>query len=249
MNNLVVGSVVLSFVPAVLAGDLIGPTPYLSASDSPFQLAGENAYLETFEDLLLNVPGVTASNGAPFGPGGLTDSVDGDDGVIDGSGTNGRSFFYGGGASGVHFVFDAAELGGLPTQAGIVWTDGGGTITFTAYDEHGVEIGTLTGDHADGSISGTTAEDRFYGVTHAGGISEIWIRNSSGGIEVDHLQYVVGDVCRADLNQDGTLDFFDVQAFLNAFSSQQSIADFNNDTLFNFFDVQAFLSAFSTGCG
>ncbi len=248
MKNFVVGSVVLLFAPVVLAGDLIGPTPYLSASDSPFNLAGTNAYLETFEDLLLNVPGVSAVNGTPIGPGGLTDSVDGDDGAVDGSGTNGRSFFSGAGASGIHFVFNAAVLGGLPTQAGIVWTDGGGTISFTAYDENGVEIGTLSGNHADGSFFGTTDEDRFYGVTHAEGISEIWITNSSGGIEVDHLQYVVGDVCRADLNQDGTLDFFDVQAFLNAFSSQQSIADFNNDTLFNFFDVQAFLSEFSAGC-
>jgi hypothetical protein len=47
----------------------------------------------------------------------------------------------------------------------------------------------LTGNHADTTFFGTTDEDRFYGVTTTGGISRIVITNSSGGIEVDHLQY------------------------------------------------------------
>ena len=45
-----------------------------------------------------------------------------------------------------------------------------------------------------------------------------------------------------------SLNFFDVSAFLTAFSSQSSSADFNNDGQFNFFDVSAFLQEFSTGC-
>lgn len=46
----------------------------------------------------------------------------------------------------------------------------------------------------------------------------------------------------------GVLNFFDVQAFLQAFSAQNPSADLNNDGLFNFFDVQTFLQAFSAGC-
>ncbi|MCL4222666.1 MAG: hypothetical protein KJZ65_15010 [Phycisphaerales bacterium] len=46
----------------------------------------------------------------------------------------------------------------------------------------------------------------------------------------------------------GVLNFFDVQAFLQAFSAQNPAADLNNDGLFNFFDVQTFLQAFSAGC-
>ncbi|GAB4386349.1 MAG: hypothetical protein Kow0022_15050 [Phycisphaerales bacterium] len=46
----------------------------------------------------------------------------------------------------------------------------------------------------------------------------------------------------------GTLDFFDVQAFLQAFSAHNPAADLNNDGIFDFFDVQAFLQAFSAGC-
>jgi hypothetical protein len=75
---------------------LYGPIQYLSFNDSPFQeIDFETFYLEDFEDRLFNVPGVTATNNNP----GQTlsvlthsiygDSVDGDDGIIDGSGVTG----------------------------------------------------------------------------------------------------------------------------------------------------------------
>lgn len=61
--------------------------------------------------------------------------------------------------------------------------------------------------------------------------------------------YVVGtDACDADLNGDGVLNFFDVSAFLSAFSAGDPAGDFNGDGQFNFFDVSAFLQAFSAGC-
>lgn len=55
-------------------------------------------------------------------------------------------------------------------------------------------------------------------------------------------------VCRADLNADLDIDFFDVSAFLTAFNAQDPLADFNNDALFNFFDVSAFLTAYNASC-
>ena len=54
--------------------------------------------------------------------------------------------------------------------------------------------------------------------------------------------------CPADLTGDGTLNFFDVSAFLNAFNTMNPIADFDNNGVFNFFDVSAFLNAFNAGC-
>ncbi len=54
--------------------------------------------------------------------------------------------------------------------------------------------------------------------------------------------------CPADLTGDGTLDFFDVSAFLNAFNAQDPIADFDGSGSFDFFDVSAFLNAFNAGC-
>jgi len=54
--------------------------------------------------------------------------------------------------------------------------------------------------------------------------------------------------CPPDLNYDGSLNFFDISAFLTAFNIQNPIADFNDDGSFNFFDISAFLTAFSAGC-
>jgi hypothetical protein len=194
--NLAFGLVLLLASSHAFAGGgtFTGPTPYLSTADSPF-LAGINAgqvYLENFECGFLNVPGVTLSDGVVIPPGfeGLIDSVDADDGVIDGSGLNGHSLFTGGGGTGITFTFNQTTLGAFPTQVGIVWTDGGGDATFEAFDAMGASLGTI-GPIAigDGSNSGTTAEDRFFGVTFAGGISAIRISNNGGGLEVDHLQY------------------------------------------------------------
>ena len=133
---------------------------------------------------------LASAGSSVIGTGGLTDSVDADDGAIDGSGTNGHSFFSGSGPGGITFTFDAVALGGLPTQAGIVWTDGAGTTLFEAFGPGGVPLGQIGPVAiADASNFGETAEDRFFGVTNPGGISSIRISNSSGGIEVDHLQY------------------------------------------------------------
>lgn len=58
----------------------------------------------------------------------------------------------------------------------------------------------------------------------------------------------ITDVCLADLTGDGLLNFFDVSAFLAAFTAEDSIADFTGDGMWNFFDVSAFLGAFAQGC-
>jgi hypothetical protein len=175
------------------AAALLGPTPYLSSSDSPFS-AGSFSYfhLEDFEDHLLTVPGVTASAGGVtsvvFGPS-IHDSVDADDGFIDGSGLDGDSFFSGNGNAGITFTFDAVELGSLPTNVGIVWTDGAGTTTFEAFDSSGTSLGSITAMVATAGHNGQTDEDSFFGVINSAGVSSIFISNFSGGIEVDHLQY------------------------------------------------------------
>ncbi len=187
----------LALIPGMYADTLLGPTPYLSFADSPFNgVSFSQFYLEDFEDHLLNTPGVTGSPGGVtsvvFGPA-IHDSVDADDGTIDGSGLLGDSWFSSNGAAGVTFTFDAGVLGALPTHAGIVWTDGAGQVTFQAFGPTNNLLGTIgpisDASFPDGSVSGTTAEDRFFGIIAPGGISSIFISNSSGGIEVDHLQY------------------------------------------------------------
>jgi hypothetical protein len=168
-----------------------GPTPYLSAGDIPagFYAGGVPTALENFEDGTLDF-GITPVFGDVIPPGlvGIIDSVDGDDGVIDGSGLLGHSWFHIGGSVGGTFTFS----GPLPTAAGMVWTDGAGTATFTAFGPGMVSIGTIgpvpIGDGIS-VITGETAEDRFFGVQDPGGILAIKLSNTDGGIEVDHVQF------------------------------------------------------------
>ena len=56
------------------------------------------------------------------------------------------------------------------------------------------------------------------------------------------------DSCIADLTGDGTLDIFDVFAYLDAFNASDPIADFTGDGSFDIFDVFAYLDAFNAGC-
>jgi hypothetical protein len=177
--------------PSIATAAVLGPTAYLSAADSPFVPANfSQFYLEDLEDGAVNTLGLTAtgpsicvSNTACFVGSGLIDSV--------GNGGNpntGHSLF----ADGlITLTFDAVALGSLPTAAGLVWTDGNNPITFEAFDQNGVSLGVIVGNHADGAFTGGTAEDRFYGATNAGGISKLVISNPPG-IEIDHIQYGVG---------------------------------------------------------
>lgn len=54
--------------------------------------------------------------------------------------------------------------------------------------------------------------------------------------------------CPADLTGDGVVDFFDVSAFLGAYSAMDPAADFDGNGVIDFFDVAVFISAFSAGC-
>ena len=179
-------------------------SPYAQFSDSPFFGIGNgnpNFYLENFEDGLLNTPGVSAQGGFAVGVSPSIDSVDGDDGVFDGNGNAGHSWYSGGVVTSISFSFNAGDLGQLPTHAGIVWTNVGLTpnppqgvdsIVLRAFDTNGVSLGGILFDNlGDGNVFGGSAEDRFFGAIFAGGISKITITSlgGSGDWEVDHLQY------------------------------------------------------------
>jgi hypothetical protein len=177
-----------------------GPVPYLSSADSPFAslYTSPDFYLEDFEDGSLNTPGVTSATGSVLSDPLYTDSVDADDGFVDGFGSDGKSF-YSAGSTTFTFVFDEGTLGYLPTNVGVVWTDVGfaspdngyGNVVFEAFDTSGVSLGYI-GPCAvgDGKSAGQTAEDRFFGVFYPNGISKITIAMAnSTDWEIDHLQY------------------------------------------------------------
>ena len=164
-------------------------------------------HLEDFEDGALNTPGVTVSEFATTNIATtFSDSVDGDDGVIDGQARgNSSSLFSNLRTSSFTFNFSANALGGqLPTHAGIVWTDigrnGGGTprsgdllnnTLFEAFGPLGESLGVIGPfSLGDESISRTTSEDRFFGVVNQNGISSIRLSMpGKNNWEVDHLQY------------------------------------------------------------
>ncbi len=68
-----------------------------------------------------------------------------------------------------------------------------------------------------------------------------------GGPSADGI-VLTGSDCVVDFNDDGALDFFDVLAFLQAFTNGEPAGDFNQDTVYDFFDVLAFLQEFTAGC-
>lgn len=56
------------------------------------------------------------------------------------------------------------------------------------------------------------------------------------------------DSCRADLNGDGRLDFFDFLTFQNLFAAGDLKADFDGSGSLDFFDFLAFQTEFAAGC-
>ncbi|MCL4222709.1 MAG: PQQ-binding-like beta-propeller repeat protein [Phycisphaerales bacterium] len=54
--------------------------------------------------------------------------------------------------------------------------------------------------------------------------------------------------CPADFNDNGSVDFFDIIAYLEAFSAGATAADTNGDGIINFFDLQMFLGLYTAGC-
>ncbi|QOJ00348.1 MAG: right-handed parallel beta-helix repeat-containing protein [Phycisphaeraceae bacterium] len=70
---------------------------------------------------------------------------------------------------------------------------------------------------------------------------------------VDHGAYEAqGSGCAADFNNDGFVDFFDLDAYIECFEGgacpSGRDADFNSDGFIDFFDLDAFVEAFETGC-
>jgi hypothetical protein len=166
---------------------------YTSADDSPFNstFSGVTWWLEDFEDGLLNSLGLSANAGSVKGPSKGTDSVDGDDGEIDGFGSMGSSYKLNASAPAATFKFDDAVLGAAPTIVGFAWTDGheDAVVTVKAWDTNGDFLGKFMTTLGDGNHNGETDADRLFCVEWAEGISRIKVSASQGFVEMDHFQY------------------------------------------------------------
>lgn len=98
--------------------------------------------------------------------------------------------------------------------------------------------GLRPGNIAIGDVDGNGGPDIAVSNRDGNDVS-IYI-NGNGGV----------DACSvADLAEPlGSLDFFDISAFLSAFAVNDPIADINLDGIFNFFDASEYLNAFAAGC-
>lgn len=187
------------------AATIVGPSPYLAATDLPAGVfpADVEVHLEDFEDpdgpweVCFSI-----NNGQRIGPKHVsgdgipvTDSVDADDTSIDGDGTMGSSWFTP--ANNLLITFDEPTV-----AAGFVFTDAdsnAGSITIEAFAENGSSLLSQDFDASflDDVFTGTTQEDRFFGITGMGGelIKSIQVSIASGtGIEIDHVQFVKGEI-------------------------------------------------------
>lgn len=167
----------------VQAAWYLGPQPYLQASDSPFSGPFDWFHLENFESGAIAVPGVTVTTGAVvIDPGPLTDSVDADDGAIDGSGRGGHSLYSGGTLNAITFRFDKTLLGALPTHAGIVVTDIGASDR--AFGEGRIRVTEVTELPLVSIIAGSS-----YGSAFGGSLDRVaapaYLTMSSSGTIVD----------------------------------------------------------------
>lgn len=206
--RLVVGGLIAAMpLAASAATTSFGPTAYLQHGDTPDGFACDQCVLtiEDFEDNSLN-PFLTIDNGDILEPNSLsglmnsvTDSVDGDDGSVDGNGNGGHSWF-----TGSDSVADRAltiTFAEPVKAAGLVFTDGDSSSTnirLEAFDAGGVSLGIIdAGDLADDVFTGETAEDRFLGFQNTyGTIKSITLSMDAGiGIEVDHIHWQALSSC------------------------------------------------------
>ncbi len=151
--------------------------------------------------------------------------------------------------------FSRARISGLyddlnPASSGTIYRQQLADRMVISYDAV-TEYGNLNNNtfqielHFDGTI--VISWERIDTNDAICGISE-GVGQDPDFVESDLSSYPAPNNCPADITGDGTLNFFDISAFLSAFKATDPIADFDQNGQFNFFDISAFLSAFETGC-
>ncbi len=212
LRSLIVAVIVMQSSDLIAAQSQTGwtLTPYRSWADSPFTgILFSYFHLEDFEAGQIVVPGVRLHRGpqilgAKAHQTRFVDSVDEDDGNLDGSGSSGHSLWSADHAT-IRLSFDPDLLCGLPTHVGVVWTDAAASrdaqVTLAAFDPSGVRLAEVQSVlKADGVITGTVSEDTFLGVHAPEGIAEVRLSHRVFNFEIDHLQFgrdCGGEPCEA----------------------------------------------------
>ncbi len=132
------------------------------------------------------------------------------------------------------------------TSTALYVGDGESLVKLIEYNQMiDTDLGPLPLGFDFGSGTGKQVMNGNIAINDAGQVAfAAFLRNGTIGV------FVATPVaaCLADFNSDDAVNFFDVQAYLAAFSSQDPRADLIDDNVFDFFDVQRFLSLFAKGC-
>jgi len=129
----------------------------------------------------------------------------------------------------------------------IPFHDGTFMVDYLQWSIGGVDNDTAD-ERADEAEDGGLWVDQSEWISVRNDTLLIGLTDPTGAELHNPANYVLFNNCRADMTDDGMLNFFDISAFLNAFSVMDPAADFDNNNSFNFFDVSAFLSLFAAGC-
>ena len=202
----------------VTGNTMVGPT----IAQSLKAVATNGGHLPVFFDLI--VPGTIAADGSidlgsiPFGSV-VTDQFD--------AGNGGNVALWGpSGIGDIHYSLEA--------DAGI--TVPGGSFSESAGG--GLNTHTFDADIATNSNGGPVSAD-----------IRILSDDPDQPVLTIALTGTIVGCSKADFAVPfGTMDFFDVQEFLDAFANGLPEADLTGEGEFNFFDVQEFLDQFSAGC-
>lgn len=145
---------------------------------------------------------------------------------------------------------------GLPTTFDMPLTSFSGTETFLVPKENATVF------YDSDWVNGTQTGAAIVGWDICGGrVVNFSTTNGINQINDPEFQILLGNLmewvsrseednsCPVDIATPcGTLNFFDVSAYLARFSAQDLRADLTGDALLNFFDISAFLNIYSTGC-
>lgn len=124
----------------------------------------------------------------------------------------------------------------ISANDGLTWLPAATLRSGFAWRDHTIDVASLVGAASSVRLRFIIADEPNDSVTEAG---VDFVRVLSRSCDL---------ACPADLNADGSVDFFDVQWFLNAFTARQVQADLNADGQINYFDLQLFLNLFAAAC-
>ncbi len=112
-----------------------------------------------------------------------------------------------------------------------------------------VILGTSYGDvNLDGVVDGLDLAIAQANLGQAGGWAD-GDMNGDGVVDAADIAIIGGGDCLADFNNDGSVNFFDISAFIAAFNAQEPAADIAAPFgVWNFFDISAFVGAYNQGC-